>query len=165
MYCVFHPIASLTLSILSVLLAMSPVFAKTSLSTTYFTTLQGKSIAINHWHGKVIVVNFWASWCAPCREELPMFNALRDSLASKGVEVVGIALENKAEAKDYIKKWNIRYPILLGSSDTLDLLRELGNSTQGLPFTVVLNREGKIVARLVGKLSEKTLQDTLRRYL
>nr|WP_239688740.1 TlpA disulfide reductase family protein [Aquitalea magnusonii] len=114
------------------------------MAQTRFTDQAGSSVSLRAYQGKVVLVNFWATWCGPCREEMPMLNSLRDRLAPKGVEVVGIALDNKAETYNFARQLRIGYPILLGDSDTLSLLRTLGNPAVPCPtasfWTATANR-------------------------
>ncbi|MGL6070250.1 TlpA family protein disulfide reductase [Craterilacuibacter sp.] len=139
----------------------SALAGSSNLDQTRFSSLNGKSQTLAQWRGKVVVVNFWATWCAPCREEMPMLDALRSRWRNQGVEVVGIALDQPVEVQNFLRSLRIGYPVLLGDADTLGLMRSLGNSTGGLPFTVILDRQGKVVARLTGKLSEQNLRQAV----
>ena len=94
-----------------------------------------------------------------------MLNGLRKKLAPKGVEVVGVALDSKEQVAPFVQQLKIAYPILLGNDDTLDLMRSLGNKTGGLPYTLVLDRSGKVAATLTGKLDEKRLEAAIKPYL
>lgn len=132
-----------------------------NLDQARFTTLNGTSQTLAQWRGKVVVLNFWATWCGPCREEMPMLDALRSQWRNQGVEVVGIALDQPVEVQNFLRSLRIGYPVLLGDADTLSLMRSLGNRTGGLPFTVILDRQGKVVARLTGKLSEQNLRQAV----
>lgn len=126
-----------------------------------FSDLQGRPTQLSTLRGKVTVINFWATWCGPCREEMPMLNTLRQRLAGKGVEVVGIALDNKVEVNNFVRQLNINYPIWLGNSQTTTLMRALGNPSGGLPYTLVLDRRGNVAARLLGRVSESTLHSAI----
>jgi len=130
-----------------------------------FNDLKDRPSTLASYQGKVVLVNFWASWCGPCREEMPMLSEVRQRLASKGVEIVGIALDNKADVVNFTRQLKVSYPILLGDSDTLGLLRELGNPAGALPYSVILDRNGKQVSKLLGRLNEKSLEETLRYFL
>lgn len=149
------------------LIALLPLsaMAAPTLEQTNFAKLQGGNTTIAAYKGKVTVLNFWATWCGPCREEMPMLNRLRAKLAPKGVEVVGVALDNKEEVSAFVNQLKISYPILLGDSDTLGLMRSLGNATGGLPYTLILDRKGKIAAKLTGLLDEKKLEATIKAQL
>lgn len=93
-----------------------------------------------------------------------MLNKLREQYKGKGLEVVGIALDNRTEASNFAKQLRIGYPVVIGDSDTLGLLRQLGNPAGALPYSIILDRNGQQVGKLLGKLDEKTLSDTLQRY-
>ncbi|KMN37426.1 MULTISPECIES: TlpA disulfide reductase family protein [Chromobacterium] len=149
------------------LIALLPLtaMAAATLEQTSFATLQGGNTTLAAYKGKVTVLNFWATWCGPCREEMPMLNSMRAKLAPKGVEVVGVALDNKEEVGAFVRQLKISYPILLGDSDTLGLMRSLGNATGGLPYTLVLDRKGKVAAKLIGRLDEKKLEAAIKPYL
>ena len=151
----------------ALLIAALPLaaLAAPSLEQSRFTDLNAKPATTAAYKGKVTVLNFWATWCGPCREEMPMLNGLRKKLAPKGVEVVGVALDSKEQVAPFVQQLKIAYPILLGNDDTLDLMRSLGNKTGGLPYTLVLDRSGKVAATLTGKLDEKRLEAAIKPYL
>ena len=144
------------LSLLTAALLSSAALAG-PLDTARFTDRTGRAASLAPYRGKVTVVNFWATWCTPCREEMPMMQSLRDRFAGRGLEVVGIALDNPAEVKTFLRLFHIRYPVLMGDADTLETRKALGNPAGGLPYTLILDRSGKPVGKLLGKLSEKTL--------
>ena len=160
-------LTSLRATLLAALLCLLPLAASAAptLAQTRFTDQSGSSVSLRAYQGKVVLVNFWATWCSPCREEMPMLNALRERLAPKGVEVVGVALDNKTETYNFARQLKINYHIVLGDSDTLSLLRSLGNPAGALPYSIILDRNGKQVGSLLGRLNEKNLEDTLRHFL
>jgi len=107
------------------------------------------------------VCNFWATWCAPCREEMPLLLSARAKYASKGVEIVGIAVDNAAKVREFSTALGITYPILLAEADGLELMRKLGNAAGGLPYTVFLDREGRPVEHKLGALKAAELDRIL----
>ena len=123
--------------------------------------LSGTPRALAEWAGRVLVWNFWATWCAPCREEIPLLIAAREKYGSSGIEIVGIAVDNASKVREFSSSFNISYPILLGEANGLELMRKLGNSSGGLPYTVVADREGKIVYRKLGALKRSDLDAIL----
>lgn len=123
-----------------------------ALGAASFPDLEGKTRKLSEWRGRVLVCNFWATWCAPCREEIPLLVELRERRFPKGVEVVGIAIDNAAKVSQFRSSFKIPYPLLLAEGDGLDLMRQLGNENGGLPYTVVADRQGKIVHRKLGAL-------------
>ena len=125
--------------------------------------LAGRTRQLSEWRGRVLVCNFWATWCAPCREEIPLLLAARSKYAAKGVEIVGIAVDNAAKVGEFAKSLQVTYPILLSEADGLELMRKLGNSSGGLPYTVFLDRDGRVADRKLGALKEPDLEGILAR--
>ena len=125
---------------------------------TPFADLAGRPRRLLEWNGKILVCNFWATWCAPCREEIPMLVQVREKYASEGMEIVGIAVENNNKIYEFSSNFKITYPLLIGGVDAIDLMRKLGNRAGGLPFTVVLDRLGTIVERKLGALRRLELE-------
>lgn len=128
-----------------------------ALTLAQFQDLSGRSGAIRDWHGHVVIVNFWASWCPPCREEIPGLISINREFAAKGVQVVGIAVDSAENARTSAAELKIDYPILVAGIEVIDLTRKLGNRVGALPFTVVLNREGQVIASHLGLISEAQL--------
>jgi thiol-disulfide isomerase/thioredoxin len=119
--------------------------------------LSGRQHNITEWQGKVLVINFWATWCSPCRKEIPDFIALQQQYADKGLQFVGIALEDKAPVADYMAANPISYPVLLGGDDGIALAQQLGNTVGAIPFTVIVDRQGKIVDQHPGEFDKEQL--------
>lgn len=114
--------------------------------------------------GSPLIVNFWARWCAPCRVEIPELVALTERRA--GVKVIGLALENDPEpVRDFARAYDINYPVLLTRGGGLDLLRALGNRNAGLPFTLALDRHGRVVASRLGLLTREHLDAAVKKAL
>lgn len=132
-----------------------------ALRSASFPDLTGKSRQLAEWRGKVLVCNFWATWCAPCREEIPLLIAARDKYGPSGVEIVGIAIDNPAKVREFASIYKISYPILLAEGDGLDLMRQLGNSSGGLPYTVVTDRKGSPAHRKLGALKQPEVDEIL----
>jgi thiol-disulfide isomerase/thioredoxin len=130
-------------------------------ATASFADLAGKPRKLSEWNGQVVVVNFWATWCAPCREEIPGLIETRGRYAAKGLEVVGIAIDSPEKASGFARDYRIDYPILVGDATGIALMRSLGNATGALPYTVVVDRSGQLVAHHLGLLTP----DQLFRYV
>jgi thiol-disulfide isomerase/thioredoxin len=113
---------------------------------------------MKQWLGKVAVVNFWAPWCPPCREEIPGFLRLQDRLGGQGLQMVGVALDEADKVQAYVDETGIGYPILLGGMQAVELGQAAGNRLGGLPYTVVFDRQGNAVATLVGGVTEDRLE-------
>jgi thiol-disulfide isomerase/thioredoxin len=121
--------------------------------------LQGQATMVNRWQGKPLIVNFWARWCGPCRKEIPELIKLRQVYRDRGLEVLGIALEDKVEAvRDFAKAYEMDYPVLLAQDKGLALMKALGNTKMGLPFTVAIDRHGKIVLVKMGMITGSELE-------
>jgi thiol-disulfide isomerase/thioredoxin len=132
-----------------------------SLLSTVFPDLDGQARRLRDWRGKVVVVNFWATWCEPCREEIPILIRVSQTFAEKDVQVVGIAVDKVAKIREYATNYAIPYISLVGDARALDLLRELGNTAGALPFSVVLDRYGTVASRKLGAYKEGELDAVL----
>ena len=121
----------------------------------------GKSQTMSQWRGKVLVVNFWATWCAPCREEIPALMRVQHKYASNGVQFVGIAIDSVSKVRDYADEMRIDYALRIGGMETLGLSRAFGNRAGVLPFTEVLDRAGKVAYVHAGALTEALLDQVL----
>lgn len=135
----------------------APAFAAT------FKTLDGKPMTLAEWKDKVVVLNFWATWCSPCRTEILYLEAGRKKYASRGVVFIGAAVEDGADlVRAFADVHNIAYPVVMaGSANGIALLGALGNTVAGLPFTIVLDRQGNVVATKLGILTPARLQQIL----
>jgi thiol-disulfide isomerase/thioredoxin len=132
-----------------------------ALGAAGFDDLQGRRRRLAEWRGKILVCNFWATWCAPCREEIPLLVAARQKYGPNGVEIVGIAIDNGAKVREFAATFSISYPVLLAEADGLGLMRQLGNTGGGLPYTVIADRQGNPVHRKLGALKEGELERLL----
>jgi thiol-disulfide isomerase/thioredoxin len=117
------------------------------------------------WRGKVLVVNFWATWCPPCLKEIPEFVRLQERYAPKGVQFVGIAIDGTAQVMGFMAQHGMNYPVLMAEREGLDLARAAGNRLGGLPFTVIIDRQGRAARVELGVLDEQKLAPMLDRLL
>lgn len=124
--------------------------------------LKGQSQPLSQWRGQVLVVNFWATWCAPCREEIPELVKLQTRHAGHGLQIVGISIDQADKTAEFATNFNINYPVLMGSFDVIELSRQAGNEKRVLPFTVVFNRQGQIAATELGGLTMDKLEKVLK---
>jgi thiol-disulfide isomerase/thioredoxin len=129
---------------------------------TRLADLKGDAQPLAQWRGKVLVVNFWATWCAPCREEIPVFVRLQERHGPRGLTFVGIAIDQPDKVASFAQEFRINYPMLIGNLETLELLRQVGNKAGVLPYTLVIDREGKLVTREPGGLKENKLEAILK---
>lgn len=126
-----------------------------------FLDLEGRPRRLIDWRGQVLAVNFWATWCAPCREEMPILEAAHQRYRDRGASVVGIGIDSASKMRDFAANVRVSYPLLVGDASTLDLMRAAGNPTGGLPFTVFLDRAGAIAQRKIGALHAEDLAKAL----
>lgn len=129
---------------------------------TRLADLKGDPQPLAQWRGKVLVVNFWATWCAPCREEIPVFVRLQERHGPRGLTFVGIAIDQPDKVASFAHEFRINYPMLIGNLETLELLRQVGNKAGVLPYTLVIDREGNLVTREPGGLNENKLEAILK---
>jgi len=132
-----------------------------ALRSASFVDLAGRTRRLSEWQGRILLCNFWATWCAPCREEIPMLVAAHQKYGPKGVEIVGIAIDNASKVREFVSTFAISYPILLAEGEGLALMRQLGNGSGGLPYTVVVDRQGDIVHRKLGALKQPEVDQIL----
>ena len=118
-----------------------------------------------NWKGKILVINFWATWCTPCLKEIPMFNRVQKEYAPDGVQFIGIAIDNKASINKFIQKTPIDYPVLYGIKSTTKLVQDYGNAAGVLPYTVFIDRAGKIQRIAPGQLREKYTRESIESML
>lgn len=124
--------------------------------------LQGKNQPISQWRGNVIVVNFWATWCEPCRDEIPEFIELQEKFNDKGLVFIGIAVDQQERAAAFSKEVGINYPVLVGDLKAMELAGAAGNRQGALPFTVIIDRGGKIIGTKLGRLSQSKLESMVK---
>lgn len=123
--------------------------------------LNGEPHNLREWTGQVVLVNFWASWCAPCREELPLLIEIQNVYGPDGFTVLGIAIDETDKAGDLARTLAINYPVLVAAEDGIEHSRALGNEQGVLPFSILLDRDGRVVSRHSGVLEREELESTL----
>ncbi|HEY2466056.1 MAG TPA: TlpA disulfide reductase family protein [Steroidobacteraceae bacterium] len=114
--------------------------------------LSGKTTSIGAWSGKSLVINFWATWCAPCRREIPLLKTLAADWAGHDLTVIGIAVDHADKVREFAGQFKIDYPVLIGEQDALEVAAKFGMDAPVFPFTVFTDRRGEIVALFVGEL-------------
>lgn len=133
--------------------AVANLFAQTMPDAT------GKPQALSQWKGKPLIINFWATWCAPCVEEMPELAALQAEVAP--VQIIGIGVDSQENIAQFAEKFHIYYPLYVAGTGATDLLRQFGNQAGGLPFTVLVGLDGNLKKVYLGRLNF----DELRRDL
>jgi thiol-disulfide isomerase/thioredoxin len=124
--------------------------------------LKGAPQSIGQWRGQVLVVNFWATWCAPCREEIPGFVRLQERYGARGLRFVGVAFDQPEKVAEFAREFGINYPLLIGGLDTMELLRAAGNRAGVLPYTLIIDRVGNLVSQQPGGLKEAMLESIIQ---
>ena len=107
-------------------------------------SITGDIVTAGDFDGQVILINFWATWCAPCRAEMPMLSDLHERLSGRGFQVVGIALDDVQQARNFIEELQIQYPVMVGGADVMAVSVAYGNRTGLLPYSVLVDRQGII---------------------
>lgn len=123
-----------------------------------FRDAAGAPVQLDRWRGQLLVVNFWATWCAPCKEEIPGFIEVQRDLPSGRASIIGIAIDSAANVSEFATTAQFNYPILIGGANTIELLRRLGNPTGGLPYTLILGADGKVIATHLGVITPEGLR-------
>ena len=119
--------------------------------------LQGQPHTLAEWRGKVVVLNFWASWCPPCREEMPEFVRLQRELGGRGLQFVGVAIDDPEAVREFLEEHPVNYPILFGDERAPEWADQLGNRLAALPFSVVFDREGRPVKAHTGAFEREEI--------
>lgn len=136
----------------------APLFAAT------LRDVDDRPFALATLRGRPLVVNFWARWCGPCRVEIPELAKLHRKLQNKGLAVVGIGLEDKADTvREFALAYDMAYTVLLAKERGIPLLQALGNPKAGLPYTLVIDAQGKVVARKLGLMTAAELEAAVAR--
>ncbi|WP_373974579.1 TlpA family protein disulfide reductase [Chitinibacter sp. SCUT-21] len=148
----------------SALLCLSVnVWAVDSIWSMSFPDPQGKAQAMKQWQGKMVIVNYWATWCGPCRVEMPEMIALQKQYGKK-VQFIGIAIDEPAPSAQFAKQIGVNYPILIGGNSAMNLMRSQGNNLGGLPFTVFFDAKGQQVSKHVGKITKAEMEAQIKKY-
>lgn len=125
--------------------------------------MDGELRAISEWDGDVLAINFWATWCQPCKDEIPEFAELQSRFRDQGVTFVGVAIDHRAAVSEFAEQYGINYPVLIGEQAAIDAAKSYGNHIGALPYTAFVDRNGTIVhvhrGRLPYEQAEAILHD------
>lgn len=124
--------------------------------------IDGNKHEFSEWDGKIRVLNFWATWCPPCRKETPMFVEMQEQLGDKGLQFIGVAIDEKQKVQDFMDTFGVNYPMLIGTDDAIEVAKQYGNRFGALPWTVVINREGKIVHTQGGEMTRQKAESVIQ---
>ena len=126
--------------------------------TLNFDTPQGAALPMAGFKGRPLLVNFWATWCPPCVEEMPLLDAFFREQAAKGWQVVGLAVDQPSAVRTFLQRLPVAFPIGMAGLEGTGLARSLGNASGGLPYTVVLGADGAVRGRRMGSVTEADLK-------
>jgi peroxiredoxin len=124
--------------------------------------LDGTNHEFSEWDGKIRILNFWATWCPPCRKETPMFVEMQEQLGDKGLQFIGVAIDEKQKVQDFMDTFGVNYPMLIGTDDAIEVAKQYGNRFGALPWTVIINREGTIVHTQGGEMTRQKAESIIQ---
>ena len=125
-------------------------------------TPDGKPADTAEWQGKILVVNFWASWCPPCIEEMPTLDLLQQEYLQQNVLFVGIGIDSPSNIREFLKSTPVSYAIVIGGLEGSNLSKQMGNTQGALPYTVIIDSKGKSTYTKLGKISEDELRKAIK---
>jgi peroxiredoxin len=118
----------------------------------------GQPVAMQDFKGRKLLLNFWATWCPPCVEELPMLNAFYRERQAQGWAVLGLAVDQPSSVRQFLQRLPLDFPVAMAGLGGTELSKQLGNANGGLPYTVVFNPQGEIAHRKIGQVKPEDLQ-------
>jgi len=123
--------------------------------------INGEMISIEEYKGKKTLINFWATWCRPCRKEMPMLNGIYLSENPSEFSVVGIAIDKPEKVVQFVAELGIDFPIMIGQSDAYDIMKELGNEALTLPYTILIDNSGEVIWSKNTELKHSDMDEVL----
>jgi thiol-disulfide isomerase/thioredoxin len=122
-----------------------------------FRDLQGRPHRLSEWNGKLLLVNFWATWCGPCLKEIPLLVQAQQQNAARGLQVIGIAMDDAEPVQQMAGRLRMNYPVMVGAMEIADAMDRLGDQLGALPFSVLIAPDGRILGRTSGALESDEL--------
>ena len=127
----------------------------------FLENIEGETISIGEFRGGKTLINFWATWCRPCRKEMPMLNGVFLSQDPSDFSVVGIAIDKPEKVKQFVAELGIDFPIMVGQSEAYDVMKALGNEALTLPYTILIDEEGEVVWSKNTELKHSDMDEVL----
>lgn len=124
--------------------------------------LEQQTRSSEEWRDKVLVINFWASWCPPCLEELPRFTEFQQRYGMQGLQIVAVAIDDPEPVRELAARYHLNFPVLVGGEDAVVLTKQLGNRILILPYTAIFDRDGVLRYTSAGAISERELEEQLQ---
>ena len=124
---------------------------------------QGQTVRMADFRGRPLLLNFWATWCPPCVEELPLLNAFYREQQGKGWQVLALAVDQAGPVRKFLERLPLAFPVAMAGLSGVDLSKQLGNTGGGLPFTILFDRQGRVAERKIGQVHAEDLQAWLQR--
>ncbi|MBC7786685.1 MAG: TlpA family protein disulfide reductase [Methylophilaceae bacterium] len=148
----------------------SSALSTQALFAAHLPSPEGKNQALNQWQGKIIVLNFWATWCPPCREEMPELSALNIEYQNRNVVVIGIAIDEMDAVKAFVTDTKldaikVSYPLLVAEVEGMGLASGLGNAKGVLPFTLIIKPDGAVAKSYFGRVTKPLLEEAITKLL
>jgi thiol-disulfide isomerase/thioredoxin len=135
--------------------------ATQTLFAASFPDEKGQSQSLKQYAGKIVVLNFWASWCEPCREEMPELSKLHETYKDKNLVVLGVAIDDVAAINKFVKETKVSYPLFAADMDGMQIANNLGNDKDVLPYTVIIKADGSVAKTYFGRVTKPLLDETL----
>jgi peroxiredoxin len=134
----------------------SPIIGKTRPEFAMMD-IEGNIRNIKDWDGQIVLLNFWATWCPPCLEEIPGFIEVQQELDDRGFQIIGVAVDNEDDVRAFASEMAMNYPVLAGEMEAIELSQRYGNTIGGLPFSAIIDKNGKVTHTIMGELSKDRL--------